>query len=605
MKIEASRTRKYFIDLYLERFVPSHYELKLVPTYRCNLDCSYCYARPFRKRYPEDMSRRTFRALVDGFVAEGGRFVRFLGGEPALWRHIGEAMVHLRELGLRTFVLTNGTVALDELPDEIHLNVEHYCKGRLRRRVIDVLKSYRSRKALVRFRYNIQPSDTTAKLEDILDLAARYAVPSVHLGTAWPHEKTRRFGRQVVDTVRRIRARGVGCTLGDPMPFCLFTEEERDELCETANFSGRCMCGHIPLVNPDGESVFPCQAVDTPRSMPDLGALRNVRRGFRHEVGHVVRAVEKRCLSCRHFLDGECQDGCLGDRVDLLDRSGKAGGLGRVVEKDVLIAATTAEIPSACRGGGGWSSWRQGGGRVSCRVRRGVQDFRRGDRIVTRRATDRRPSLGVLLGLPGEVLALTADGSLYIQDLFEPRGARLTPFEEEGRWLAGVVEETSVFDLGELEVLVTPALSGEAEAAPVRTAGAVMKLPLDALVGRVTRFAGSASPRRTQWIRIRLAGTPEVSDLALTGEPIAASSAGSLRAAFALRAPMGTIAEVELIDAKTYRPLARGQVFQPSDGLVHHVAPLELTQVRFRRGRCLLSVHAGGKVLSAREENAE
>jgi hypothetical protein len=218
---------------------------------------------------------------------------------------------------------------------------------------------------------------------------------------------------------------------------------------------------------------------------------------------------------------------------------------------------------------------------------------------VTRRATDRRPSLGILLGLPGEVLALTADGSLYVQDLFAPGGAQLAAVERDGRWLEDAVEETSVFDLGELEVLVAPAVPGDG--ASLRITGRMTKAPLGALAGRATGLAGGGPLKRMVWKRTQLKGIPEVSGLALVVASEDESDAG-LAVRFALRAPRGAIAEVELLDAKTYRPRARGRVFQPRDGLVRHAAPLRRTPVRFHRGRCLLSVHMGGKVLSAREE---
>jgi sulfatase maturation enzyme AslB (radical SAM superfamily) len=58
--------RRYFIDLYLQHYIPSHYELKFVPTYACNLSCPYCYTRPFRRHYPGEMSWKVFTKLVGG-----------------------------------------------------------------------------------------------------------------------------------------------------------------------------------------------------------------------------------------------------------------------------------------------------------------------------------------------------------------------------------------------------------------------------------------------------------------------------------------------------------------------------------------------------------
>jgi radical SAM protein with 4Fe4S-binding SPASM domain len=312
--VRRRRPRPDFIDLYIERYLPRHFELKLVPTYRCNLSCGYCYARDFRERFPAEMSWDDFARLAGMLVREDGRTVRVLGGEPTLWEHIDRAIARLRELGLVSIVLTNGTRATREPPDEIHVNVEHAYESRTRAAVLDTLGAYREIGSLVRFRYNIRPREPREKLDWVIDLAGRSGVPSVHMGTAWPHERTRRFGGEVVRAVRAIREGGLACTLGDPVPLCMFSEEEREELRDRANLSGRCMCGHVPLVNPDGRTVFPCQVVDVARPMSEVGALRNVRAAFGEDVERIARDVDGECLSCEHFLAGRCQAGCLGTR---------------------------------------------------------------------------------------------------------------------------------------------------------------------------------------------------------------------------------------------------------------------------------------------------
>ncbi len=312
----APRERPYFIDHYIERYLPRHFELKVVPTYRCNLSCSYCYARGFKERFPRDMSWETFACLAGALVAEKGRTVRILGGEPTLWGHIDRAIAHIRGVGLVSIVLTNGTRATREPPDEVHVNVEHAHGSATRRAVLDSMAAYRDLGALVRFRYNIRPGEPPEKLDGILRMAIRFGAPSVHMGTAWPHERTRRFGREIVRAVRAVIERGLSCTLGDPVPFCMFSDAEREELRDSANLSGRCMCGHVPLVNPDGHTVFPCQVVDVPRPMSEVGALRNVWPAFREDVERIAREVDGECLSCEHFLAGRCQAGCLGTRRD-------------------------------------------------------------------------------------------------------------------------------------------------------------------------------------------------------------------------------------------------------------------------------------------------
>jgi MoaA/NifB/PqqE/SkfB family radical SAM enzyme len=540
--LDESPAGAYFIDRYISHAIPSCFEIKVVPSYRCNLACGYCYAARFRHRYPEEMCWDVFAGIVERFLREDGRVVRFLGGEPALWEHANPAIEYLRARALRSIVLSNGTVALDVLPDEVHINIEHYYEGPLREQILATLGSYRDRGALVRFRYNVQPNDSDAKLDEVLDLAARHRVPSLHLGTAWPHERTRAFGAKVLAAVRRCRARGFGCTLGDPIPFCMFAPHERAELAETANLSGRCMCGHIPLVNPDGVTLFPCQAVPIARPDSDLAecgrdgpAYRNVVRAFAHDVGRAVRAIDESCLTCGEYLRGACQNGCLGNRF--------------VAHGDThLDASETVRVAVAG-------------------TRPTVRELSRGDEVDLR-FDGGRAVRGALLGLPGERLAFLPGGGVYIQNGRRPQGAEMLTGAMAIAGRAGPIALT------EREVLVVPRDGGE----PV-----VAALASCAPVGAGSRIA------------MRDLGVPRVEVESLACE---VNAAGRVLAAFTLDAEAGAIVEVTCADGRSHRKVGTALAVQPVGGVVAHRIELANGTGRRRPGPHALAVHCGGITLA-------
>jgi MoaA/NifB/PqqE/SkfB family radical SAM enzyme len=559
--------REYFIDRYIERAIPLNFEMKIVPTYRCNLSCVYCYAHVFKRQYPGDMSGEVFARLIDAFVQEGGRSVRILGGEPGLWPELGRAVTHLRERKLKSIVLTNGTMPLDELPDEIHLNIEHYYEGALRDAVVSTLASYEERDALVRFRYNVQPNEPAEKMGRILDLAATYGIPSLHLGTAWPHERTPAFGRQVIEAVRMIRRRGFGCTLGDPMPFCMFTEEERDELCDTANFSGRCMCGHIPLVNPDGSTVFPCQAVPAARPLDELSSactpsslsLRDVHRAFRHDVGHVVRAIDDECRGCEHYLSGDCQNGCLGNRVSLVREMAAAGSLADVTDEHALV------------------------------LHPDIGPIRRGDGLSAFRSSGERSSeLCQLLGLPGETVAITPEGDVFVQNAHVPTGAEIV-LNGASAVPPGLVNAAAVYDIGERDVLLIPC--GD-RTAKLRSEPGLFVTSSSSIACKEAATGAVAN----QWSMTPLASRVRAAELALRRE--SASGKRRLAVDLSLTASRGTIVEVSLEDERTRRLVARRHVFQETDGAVRHSLMFDLEGAWGRGRACRAGLHAAGVLLA-------
>lgn len=62
-----------------------HFSVLVKPTHRCNLDCKYCYDKPFRKRIKVDMSFDTLDRLLK-LLSEYAEHVQFIwhGGEPTM-----------------------------------------------------------------------------------------------------------------------------------------------------------------------------------------------------------------------------------------------------------------------------------------------------------------------------------------------------------------------------------------------------------------------------------------------------------------------------------------------------------------------------------------
>lgn len=81
--------------------------LQLHPTRRCNLACAHCYSTSGpgeAAELPPDL----LAAAVTDAAAEGYNVAGFSGGEPLLYPHLRDLLLHARAAGMSTTVTSNG-----------------------------------------------------------------------------------------------------------------------------------------------------------------------------------------------------------------------------------------------------------------------------------------------------------------------------------------------------------------------------------------------------------------------------------------------------------------------------------------------------------------
>lgn len=92
---------------------------EIAVTYRCNNSCAFCYAScgrnpPHARRTPggTEMTAAEIRRVMDVFKARARiPFFSFTGGEPLLRKDLEKSIAYAGRLGLRTNLVTNGTLA--------------------------------------------------------------------------------------------------------------------------------------------------------------------------------------------------------------------------------------------------------------------------------------------------------------------------------------------------------------------------------------------------------------------------------------------------------------------------------------------------------------
>lgn len=95
-------------------------------TYRCNLQCPYCYNPLDLEEYREELQTADWMRVLDEAARLGVVQAHFSGGEPTLRRDLVPLVEHAAKAGLYTNLITQGTFLTDELLDDlIAAGLEH------------------------------------------------------------------------------------------------------------------------------------------------------------------------------------------------------------------------------------------------------------------------------------------------------------------------------------------------------------------------------------------------------------------------------------------------------------------------------------------------
>lgn len=301
--------------------------INLFVTYRCNLACSYCFARELREEFPEDIGRESFGRLLRWMKDSAVMAVGFIGGEPTLHRRLPEMIEATAAAGITVVLFTNAlfprpladrlipfvTNFVVNFNDPLSYTAEHaYLQHANLTRLSEAGCS-------ITFSKNFSPD--SLDYDYLLEGAARYGVRSVRYDVARPSASgsnafigTQEAGsvmKQVVEFVHRCETRGIRTGLDCAPRLCDLTAEDRRYLERVSmKFSGIC---HPSIdIHPDLSASYCLPLKDT--RVPDVTRFTNTERLMHHFASAVRRerleGASTECRACPDFAR-TCQGGCL------------------------------------------------------------------------------------------------------------------------------------------------------------------------------------------------------------------------------------------------------------------------------------------------------
>jgi radical SAM protein with 4Fe4S-binding SPASM domain len=164
-------------------------------TNRCNLNCLHCYSKASLDA-TDTLTTKTVMQTLPKLKKAGVKFIIFSGGEPLTRADIFDIANQAKELGIITYLSTNGLYVKSSNAKKIldtfnyigisidgSEDVHDYFRGlkgsfKESMKAVDLLNSYNQTKVGIRFTIT---KDTYKDLEFIFDLAQKHNIPKIYI----------------------------------------------------------------------------------------------------------------------------------------------------------------------------------------------------------------------------------------------------------------------------------------------------------------------------------------------------------------------------------------------------------------------------------------
>ena len=284
-------------------------QIYIVPTYECNLSCSGCYSKKNKTDFDSYLSWVNFIQIYNKFKDECNKFA-FIGGEPAKWKFINEAVLFLKNKGKKVIIFTNGTIPIYTKPTNVIVNGTNLFDLNIRNTIIEQIKAYKNQRVKITLRFNVHDSFSNENIKEAVEISKEYA-DSVSVSILFPVEFTKSLGNLVYSLCNQITLTGTKVRISRATPLCIFSSEQKIYLQTNCKLSGQCSLPNNSIVIlPDGKTIQPCVELNIYKSLKELTSS-SPRNLFFNEINNLKSKENPACSGCELFITKQCCGGCL------------------------------------------------------------------------------------------------------------------------------------------------------------------------------------------------------------------------------------------------------------------------------------------------------
>ncbi len=304
-------------------------------TTRCNLDCSYCFAREKMASRPRQrMSVDDACKVIDFLTRSDFWQFRVMGGEPTLHPDFAEIVTLALRAGMRVDVMSNATWQDDcteffhqITPARLHflLNIDHPDQYRAKQwsRIEKNLAAL-PRRRNVTLSFNI--FDKEPQYQYVLDLAERYDIDMVRLSFSLPVLGAQNASLPISDYqslapfvlrfVAEAQQRRIRVQIDNAIPLCMFDHEQIGRLIldGALDLNKNARCEPVIDIGPD-LTMWCCFCLSKleNKKLDDFENLAHARAYY----GAMLRVLQRdfitmdECATCTYRDTWHCQGGCI------------------------------------------------------------------------------------------------------------------------------------------------------------------------------------------------------------------------------------------------------------------------------------------------------
>jgi radical SAM protein with 4Fe4S-binding SPASM domain len=335
---------------------PQKRQIHLAPTYRCNLTCSYCYAKGFSKGFPTDMTLKDLTFVLSWAARQGVDGIVLCGGEPTVYSYFPEMLRMAVDRGMKVHLTSNSLYPASLRghigAPAIHELVAHYDQQRMGSEpaaselFTDNLASARARGTNLLIRYTLTEQSGRGEWRAAMDLAHRLSIEQINYALAFKGSAGMNTAFQYGDALgvadNRVEIllnelcsdaadRGLRLRLCKPFPLCVLAPESLRRVFLNGGVRSACAVTYDGFtrnltVNPD-LSTYPCTgiAIRGPK-ITELSSFEDAGRINAAAIGNLIlRPYREECRRCVLWYRGFCQGTCLAEHHWMAGQDEKDG----------------------------------------------------------------------------------------------------------------------------------------------------------------------------------------------------------------------------------------------------------------------------------------
>lgn len=311
-------------------------DISIALTYRCNLDCDYCYVKGLEKLMPDEISIKNLNMILDWLDSQNKKNILLYGGEPTIHSKFTEIMKILKSRGFQVGLYTNNVFDKSKLKyiDNSFVRLFQVNSNNPAFYTKEQLDTYNHNLHIINkkgikiiFRYVLtQDSDLSRVLRHAKkydsDIMFGISFKGWNNNASFLGYKDRKLAKEkILSFIMETRKNKILSYLSHPIPLCLFDKNEWSILkkyalaCSTCN---SCEYGKFSsgsrIINPD-LSVFACFFIfQKANNILDFDNLEELSDYFMKSIDRLKwkTPLFPECLECEYFRKRICQGSCLG-----------------------------------------------------------------------------------------------------------------------------------------------------------------------------------------------------------------------------------------------------------------------------------------------------